>query len=85
MTAILFLKLGQITIRLTFLAIYFCANLMNLDAIFQIFEHLNNFEIIGYHGHFIFQNKAKIFLRQARTFHGLSLHSKAIAPIIREK
>ena len=62
MTAILFLKLGQITIRLTFLAIYiFCAYLMNL---FQVLEHLNNFQIIGYDSHFVFQNKTKIFLGQ---------------------
>ena len=39
---------------------------MNLAAIFQVLEHLNDFEIIGYGGHFgfFFQNKAKIFLRQ---------------------
>ena len=51
--------------------------------IFQVLEHLNDFEIIGYGGHFVFQNKAKIFLTkhlQARTFHGLSLHSKTIVP-----
>ena len=65
MTAILLSKLGQITIRLTFLAIYiFCANLINLVAIFQVLEHLNDFEIIGYGGHFVFQNKGKILLRQ---------------------
>ena len=37
---------------------------MNLAAIFQVFQHLNDLEIIGYGGHFGFQNKAKIFLRQ---------------------
>ena len=37
---------------------------MNLAAIFQVLEHLNDFEIIGYGSHFVFQNKAKIFLRQ---------------------
>ena len=37
---------------------------MNLDAIFQVLEHLNDFKIIGYGGHFVFQNKAKIFLKQ---------------------
>ena len=60
---------------------------MNLAAIFQVLEHLTDFEIIGYGGHFVFQNKAKIFskLLQARNFHGLSLHSEATAPIIREK
>ena len=62
---------------------------MNLAAIFQVLEHLNDFEINGYGSHFVFQNKAKIFLRQnilqAMTFYRLSLHSEAIAPIIREK
>ena len=65
MPAILFSKLGQITIRLIFLAIYiFCANLMNLATLFQILKHLNDFEVIGYGGHFVFQNKAKIIFRQ---------------------
>ena len=55
MTAILFSKLGQITVGLTFQAIYlFYANLMKLAAIFQVLEHLNDFEIIGYGGHFVF-------------------------------
>ena len=27
---------------------------MNLDAIFQVLEHLNDFETIGYIGHFVF-------------------------------
>ena len=61
---------------------------MNLDTKFQVLEHLNYFEMTGYGGHFVFQNKAKIFsdkTLQARTFHGLSLLSEAIAPIIREK
>ena len=75
MTAILFSKLGQITIRLTFLA----QNLMNLAEIFQVSEHLNDFEIIGYG-----QNKTSIVLRQniCRPSHGLSVHSEAIAPIM---
>ena len=64
MMAILFLKLGQITIRLTFLAYIFCSSLMNLAAIFKVLEHLDNLEIIGLGNHFAFQNKAKIFLRQ---------------------
>ena len=64
MMGVLFLKLGQITIKLTFLVIHFCANLINLAAIFQVSEHLNDFEIIGYGGHFVTQNKAKSFLRQ---------------------
>ena len=37
---------------------------MNLAAIFQVLEHLNDFEIIGYGSHFIFQNEAKISQRQ---------------------
>ena len=28
--------------------------LINLAAIFQFLEHLNDFEIIGYGGHFVF-------------------------------
>ena len=52
------------TIRLTFLALYLCANLINVAVAFQVLNHLNDFEIIGYGGHFVFQNKAKIFLRQ---------------------
>ena len=58
---------------------------MNLAAIFQVLEHLNDFEIIGYGGYFVYKkgsNMAKHL--QARNFHGLSLHSEAIAPIIRE-
>ena len=60
---------------------------MNLDAIFQVLEHLNDFEIIGYGGHIVFQNKAQNISQakhlQGRTFHGVSLHSEAIAPIIK--
>ena len=64
MAAILFPKLGKIIIRLTFLEPYiFCANLINLAAIFQVSEHLNNFKITAYGGHFVFQNAAKIFYR----------------------
>ena len=37
---------------------------MNLAAIFQVLEHLNDFEIISYGSHFVFHNKTKIFLRQ---------------------
>ena len=62
MVAILFLKLRQIYIRLAFL---FCANLMQL-AIFQEFEHLNDFQTIGYGSHFVFHYEAKIF----KTFAG---------------
>ena len=34
---------------------------MNLAAICQDLEHLNDFEIIGCGGHFVFQNKSKRF------------------------
>ena len=56
-------------------------------AIFQVLEHLNDFEIIGYGGHFVFQNKAKIFLRQNICRTGLFMVClyTAIEPIIREK
>ena len=65
MAAILFLKLALITIRLTFLAIYiFCANLMNLAGIFQVSEHLNDFEIIDYCSHFVFHNNGQIVRMQ---------------------
>ena len=37
---------------------------MNLVAIFQVLEHFNDFEIIGYGGYFVFQNEAKIVHRQ---------------------
>ena len=37
---------------------------MNVAAIFQVLEHLNDFEIIGYVAHFVFQNEAKIVFRQ---------------------
>ena len=60
---------------------------MNLSA--KVLEYLNDFEIIGYGSHFVFQNNTNFFSQakhlQARTFHSLSLHSEAIAPIIREK
>ena len=36
---------------------------MKLAAIFQDLEQLNDFEIIGYGGHFVFENKAKILHR----------------------
>ena len=41
---------------------------MNLAAIFQGLDHLNDFEIFGYGGHFVLQNKANIFL--SKTFAG---------------
>ena len=37
---------------------------MKLAGIFQDLEHLYNFQTIGYGGHFVFQNEAKIFQRQ---------------------
>ena len=62
---------------------------MNLVTIFQVLEHLNDVEKNGYGGHFVFckiwQNISQVTHLQARTFHGLSLYSKAIAPIKREK
>ena len=46
---------------------------MNLDAMFRVLEHHNDFEIIGYGGHFAFQTKAKIFLRPNICRPGLSM------------
>ena len=37
---------------------------MNLAAIFQVLDHLNDFQAISYGGHFVFQNEAKIIQRQ---------------------
>ena len=37
---------------------------MMLAGIFQDLEHLYDFQIISYGGHFVFQNEAKIFQRQ---------------------
>ena len=42
---------------------------MNLAAIFQVLEYLKDFEIIGYGGHFVFQNKAKKIF-SGKTFEG---------------
>ena len=36
---------------------------MKLAAIFQDLEHLYDFQTIGYGGHFVFQNEAKILHR----------------------
>ena len=41
----------------------FCANLTNVPAIFQDSQHLIDFQTIGYGGHFVFQNEAKILHR----------------------
>ena len=35
--------------------------MINLAAIFQDLEYLNEFQTISYESHFIFQNDAKIF------------------------
>ena len=37
---------------------------MKLAGIFRDLEHLYDFQTIGYGGHFIFQNEAKILHRQ---------------------
>ena len=37
---------------------------MKLAGIFQDLEHLYDFQTIGYGGHFVFQNEAKILQRQ---------------------
>ena len=37
---------------------------MKLAGIFQNLQHLYDFQTIGYGGHFVFQNEAKIFQRQ---------------------
>ena len=37
---------------------------MKLAGVFQDLEHLYDFQIIGYGGHFVFQNEAKISNRQ---------------------
>ena len=55
---------------------------MNLAAIFQVLDHLNEFKIIGYGGHFVFHNEAKIVLRQNICRPELFMHFSA--PIIRE-
>ena len=36
---------------------------MELVAVFQDFDHLNDFQTIRYCGQFVFQNEAKILLR----------------------
>ena len=36
---------------------------MKLAGIFQDLEHLYDFQTIGYGGHFVFQNEAKILQR----------------------
>ena len=62
MAAILFFYYAKITVRIAFLAIYLCANLMKLAGIFRDLEQLYDFQTIGYGGHFVFQKEAKILL-----------------------
>ena len=50
---------------LAFLAMHLLCNLMMLFQDFQDLEYLNDFQTIGYGGHFVFQNEAKIFHRHA--------------------
>ena len=47
---------------------------MKLAGIFQDLEHLYNFQIIGYGGHFVFQDEAKIWQRQV--FMAINIPSK---------
>ena len=54
---------------------------MNLTAIFQVLEHFNDFEKIGYGGHCVFYNKAKTVLRPNICRLGLLMHFSA--PVIR--
>ena len=68
---------------------------MKLAGIFQDLEHLGDFQTIVYGSHFVFHVqthkqthvcKALYNLpTMAFPFHGLSLHSEAMAPTIREK
>ena len=61
---------------------------MNIAVKFQVLEHLNDFDIIGYGSHFVFQKEAKIVLRQNICRSGLPMGCsyilEALAPIIRE-
>ena len=64
MAAILFCKLGLNYYQSSFPShISFFANLMKLAGIFQDLEHLYDFQTVGYGGHFVFQNEAKILHR----------------------
>ena len=56
--------------------ISFFAILMNLAAIFQVLEHLYDFWPFCFSK--LGQNSSQVKHFQARTFHGLSLHSEAI-------
>ena len=60
MAAVLFAKLGQNYYQTSFPSHIY---LMKAAAQFQILQHLDDFQTIGYGGHFVFQNKAKILYR----------------------
>ena len=62
MAAILFCKLSQNYYQTSF-PYLFCANLMKLATIFQDLEHLYDPQTIGYGGHIVFQNEAKLLHR----------------------
>ena len=64
MAAILFFELGQNYYQASFSShIAFVENLIKLAGIFQDLEDLYDFQTIGYGGHFVFQNEAKILQR----------------------
>ena len=56
MTAILFSKIDQITVRLTLLIVYLLRKFDEQSCNISSLEHVNYFELIGYGGHFVFQN-----------------------------
>ena len=61
MTAILFSKLGQNDYQANFPS---HISFVQIQAtIFQDLEHLYDLQILGYGGHFVFQNEAKILHR----------------------
>ena len=58
----------KITITLAFLAMYLLLNLMNLAAVFQYLEHLDDFQTIGYVAIIVFKMRPKMFT--GKTFAG---------------
>ena len=74
MAAILFSKLGQNYYQANFPTFcnIFCANLMNLAAIFQVLQHLNACKIVH----------SQTF--EDQDFPWAVLHSEALAPVISE-
>ena len=42
---------------------------MKLAGIFQDLEHIYDFQIISYDGHFVFQNEAKIYYQASFSSH----------------